>query len=185
MMKLPVKSVVWLMPLLLTGCFRVPFHKSRSVPSRMLAPRAHAAQSIPLVAVDLSPAEMVIAGLPLSNMPEEAQPIFPPAAPRRRRVNARDAVSAPVPQPISAITAIGQLSSGDPAAYRQQTANAIGDVEYRLDGIRRSLSYSEQRTAEHIREFLRQARAALATGDVEGAHTLAAKARVLLAELGQ
>ncbi len=183
-MKLPVKSVVWLLPLLLTGCFRTPFHKSRSMSSRMLAPRVHAARSIPLVAIDLPPAEMAIAGVPLDNLPEEAQPIFPPAAPRRRRAGARDAVSASAPQPISAITAIGQLSSGDPAAYRQQTVNAIGDVEYKLDGIHRSLSYSEQRTAEHIREFLTQARAALASGDVEGAHTLAAKARVLLGELG-
>lgn len=183
-MKLPVKSVVWLLPLLLTGCFHVPFHRSRSMPSRMLAPRMHPAQIIPLIPADLPPAEMVIAGLPLYNMPEEAQPIFPPAAPRRRRSSPRDAVPAAEPQPIPAITAIGQLTSGDPAGYRQQTANAIGDVEYKLDGIRRSLSYSEQRTAEHVREFLRQARAALASGDVEGAHTLAAKARVLLGELG-
>ncbi len=46
-----------------------------------------------------------------------------------------------------------------------------------------ALSDPEQKTADHIREFLKQARAALASGDVEGAHTLAAKAQVLLAEL--
>jgi hypothetical protein len=45
------------------------------------------------------------------------------------------------------------------------------------------LSEQEQLTVEHIREFLKQAKQALASGDVDGASTLAAKARVLLAEV--
>jgi hypothetical protein len=45
------------------------------------------------------------------------------------------------------------------------------------------LNDQEQKTAEHIREFLKQAKAALASGDVDGASTLAAKAKVLLSEL--
>jgi ribosomal protein S20 len=81
------------------------------------------------------------------------------------------------------VSAIGQLSSGDPASSRQQTANSIAAIERALNGINRTLSDSEQKTADHIREFLKQARAALASGDVEGAHTLAAKAQVLLTEL--
>jgi hypothetical protein len=81
------------------------------------------------------------------------------------------------------VSAIGQLSSGDPANSRQQTENSIADIERRLNGINHALSDSEQKTADHIREFLKQARAALASGDVEGAHTLAAKAQVLLTEL--
>ncbi len=81
------------------------------------------------------------------------------------------------------MSAIGQLSSGDPANSRQQTENSIADIERRLNGINRTMSDSEQKTADHIREFLKQARAALASGDVEGANTLAGKAQVLLAEL--
>jgi len=38
----------------------------------------------------------------------------------------------------------------------------------------------DQKTADQIREFLKQARAALASGDVDGARTLAAKAKALL-----
>jgi ribosomal protein S20 len=45
------------------------------------------------------------------------------------------------------------------------------------------LSDLEQKTAAHVRDFLKQAREALASGDVDGAHTLAAKAKVLLSEL--
>jgi pantothenate synthetase len=58
-------------------------------------------------------------------------------------------------------------------------------TERGLSGINRTLSDAEQKTAEHIREFLKQARLALTTGDVDGASTLAAKAKVLLEELSQ
>ena len=54
-----------------------------------------------------------------------------------------------------------------------------------MKGINRRLNDQEQKTAEHIREFIKQAKAALASGDVDGASTLAAKAKVLLTELQQ
>ena len=46
-----------------------------------------------------------------------------------------------------------------------------------------TLTDAETKTAAQIREFLKQAREALATGDTDGAHTLANKAKVLLSEL--
>ena len=49
--------------------------------------------------------------------------------------------------------------------------------------IRQCDELGEVATAEHIREFIKEAKAALASGDVDGASTLAAKAKVLLAEL--
>jgi hypothetical protein len=58
-------------------------------------------------------------------------------------------------------------------------------TERGLGGINRKLSDAEEKTAEHIREFLKQARVALTAGDADGASTLAAKAKVLLAELSQ
>jgi hypothetical protein len=54
-----------------------------------------------------------------------------------------------------------------------------------LDNIGRKLNGQEEKTAGQIREFLKQARAALGSGDVDGAHTLAAKAKVLLGELSR
>lgn len=183
-MKSPVRSVAWLMPFLLTGCFQLPFHKKQPTQARMLAPRAHPSQAIQLVDIELPPADMIIAAYTIYNMREEAQPIPPPVR-HRRPPNPDDAGTAPeqTPPPNPAVSAIGQLSSGDPANSRQQTGNSIADIERRLNGINRTLSDSEQKTADHIREFLKQARAALASGDVEGAHTLAAKAQVLLTEL--
>ena len=81
------------------------------------------------------------------------------------------------------MSAVGKLSSGDPLAYRHKTEELIAATEHGLDSITRPLSVSEQRTAEHIRQFLKQAKAALASGDVDGANTLADKAKILLAEL--
>jgi ribosomal protein S20 len=83
------------------------------------------------------------------------------------------------------VSAIGQLSSGDASDLRQQTLNSITATERGLSGIGRRLNGQEQKTAAQIREFLKQARAALASGDVDGAHTLAAKAKVLLGELSE
>jgi ribosomal protein S20 len=126
---------------------------------------------------------MVIAAHAIHNMREATEPIRPPAR-HRRQPNPNDAAAAePAQPPNPEVSAIGQLSSGDPASSRQQTANSIAAIERALNGINRTLSDSEQKTADHIREFLKQARAALASGDVEGAHTLAAKAQVLLTEL--
>ena len=81
------------------------------------------------------------------------------------------------------VSAIGELSSGNASDYRRQTEDSIAATERSLNAITRALSESEQKTAAHIRDDLKEARTALASGDVDGAHTLAAKAKVLLAEL--
>ncbi len=183
-MKLPVRSVAFLLPFLLTGCFQVPFRKTQPPQARMLAPRVQPSQVIQLVDIELPPADTVVAANAIYNMREETQTIEPPVR-HRRPPNPEDPTAASEPAAPSnpAVSAIGQLSSGDPANSRWQTENSSADIERRLNGIHRTLSDSEQKTAGHIREFLKQARAALASGDVEGAHTLAAKAQVLLTEL--
>jgi hypothetical protein len=83
------------------------------------------------------------------------------------------------------VSAIGNLSTGEPADLRKQTDNTISETERGLNGITRPLSDQEKKTSSQIREFLKQAREALTTGDVDGAHTLAQKAKVLLGELTQ
>jgi hypothetical protein len=96
-------------------------------------------------------------------------------------VNTPEAPTNPSPE----VSAIGELSSGDPSSYRQQTEQSIASIERGLNGINRTLSDSDQKTADQIREFLKEARTALASGDVDGARTLVAKAQVLLAALTQ
>lgn len=184
-MKSPAAKVAWLLPFLLTGCFQFPFHKKHPVPATALAPGIRPPQTLAVVDIPLPPKDSVIAGYPIYNMREKPEPIRPPRH-KKQTVQEDDIANAPEPASSPAspqVSAIGTLSSGDPADYRQQTENSIADIEKRLDNVGRPLSDPEQKTADHIREFLKQARAALASGDVEGAHTLAGKAEVLLAEL--
>ena len=61
--------------------------------------------------------------------------------------------------------------------------DSITATERGLNGIHRTLSTQERKTVAQIRRFLKQAKQALTSGDVDGAHTLAAKAKVLLSEL--
>jgi hypothetical protein len=171
--------------LLLTGCFHKAIHKGQPA-EPMLAPLLEPSVPLELAFVELPPSMRLIPGRHLLNMSvhdETAKPLIR----HWRSVNPPVIVTAPETpaNPSPAVSAIGQLSSGDPVNYRQQTEQAIWSIERGLNGINRTLSDSDQKTADQIREFLKEARTALASGDVDGAHTLAAKAQVLLAALSQ
>jgi hypothetical protein len=103
-----------------------------------------------------------------------------PAAPVAPATTQEAANATPNPP---AVSAIGQLSGGASGDLRAQTEETIASTEKGVNGITRTLSDGEVKTAAQIHEFLKQAREALATGDVDGAHTLAIKAKVLLTEL--
>jgi hypothetical protein len=182
-MKSPAKCAAWLLPLLLTGCFHVPFHKGQSADA-ILAPLIEPSQPLELASIELPPSLSLIPGKPVYNMRVHDETIKPLIR-RRKPANPQEIENVPevAPAPSPEVNAIGQLSSGDPVNYQQQTEQAIASIERGLNSINRPLSDSDQKTADQIREFLKQARAALASGDVDGAHTLAAKAQVLLAEL--
>jgi ribosomal protein S20 len=141
-------------------------------------------QPIDLASIELAPPETVIPAKPIYNVRVHAETMKPPAKHRKPA----SPLEIPAPQEVAAIpnpavSAIGELSSGDPANFRRQTEDSIAAIERGLNGMNRTLNDSEQKTADHIREFLKQARAALASGDVDGAQTLVAKAKVLLDEL--
>ena len=82
------------------------------------------------------------------------------------------------------VSAIGQLSTTDDVAMSpDRIATEITQVEDTLNKMHRTLTRQEQRTVAQIREFVKEARQALAGGDEDGAATLANKARILLREL--
>lgn len=179
-----VRYAAWLAPFLLAGCYHLPFHKAAPAKQHALAPRIQPSQPLELVTVELPPAQAILAGRPIYNMRIPAQPIKPPVrhrkpAPPLEAASNPDAAASPAP----GVSALGVLSSGDPGNSRRQTEDSLASIERGLNGINRPLNDSEQKIAGHIREFVKQARTALASGDVEGAHTLAAKAMILLNEL--
>ena len=150
----------------------------------MLAPVVMPLHPIELVSVELPPGVRLIPGKPLYNMRVHDETVKPLIR-HWRTANPPEIVNVPEVAATSEVSAIGQLSSGDPGSYRQQTEASIASIERSLNGINRTLNDSDQKTADQIREFLKQARTALASGDVDGAHTLTAKAQVLLAALSQ
>lgn len=82
---------------------------------------------------------------------------------------------------------IGQLSStGEDSTSqgRDGIERLISDTESGLNNIvKRTLSKEEQDTTAQIKTFLAKARQSLSENDLDGAQTLATKAKVLLAEL--
>ena len=186
-MRSTARSVAWLLPLLLTACF----HKAPPLNTQKYLPPPSTVPKPEIEAVELPASATTIPSVPLTAGADvELTPNKPTR--RRRPVNknapadttqqaANNAPPAPVETP--AVSAIGQLSSGNSSNSQQLTLDSIAATERGLNGINRTLSDQEQKTAAHIREFLKQAREALASGDVDGARTLAAKAKVLLGEL--
>jgi hypothetical protein len=176
-MKLSARSAAWLLPLLLTGCPR----KNQVAQNQPLAPPIEeTAPSKPEPApANLPPPEVTIPLQSEPQIPVLAEPVKKPVK-HRKPVNTNTQVaSAGTP----AVSAIGQLTTGDPPNMRQQTDALIESTEKSLNGINRKLGEQEEKTAAQVREFLRQARDAMTSGDVDGAHTLAVKAKVLLDEL--
>jgi hypothetical protein len=175
-----VMVAVCLLPLLFAGCSHKP------QPEPLAPPIEDAPPPKPLP----SPANLPP---PVITVPKEAQeptlvepPKPAPAPPVRQKRHTpppSTTTTAPIARP--SVSAVGQLSSGDPSDLRRQTADSIIATERGLNSINRPLGSQERKTALQIREFLKQAHAALSSGDVDGAHTLAVKARVLLGELSQ
>lgn len=176
-MKFSARCAAWLLPFLLTGCF----HKTQIAQNQPLAPPIEDTpppkpEPSP---TNLPPPEVTIPVQPAP--PQTAEPPEPVKKPPRHRKPANTTQVASTGTP--AVSAIGQLSTPDPPNVRQQTDASIESTEKALNGITRPLNDHEQATAATIREYLKQARAQLSAGDVDGAHKLADKAKVLLDEL--
>jgi hypothetical protein len=184
-MKAPAKSTAWLLPFLLAGCV----HKNQQAQNQPLAP--------PLVDTPLptpTPSPTELPSPVVTTPPAQAAQISPPAQPEEKPVkkpvhhqktDAKSTEQAANPGAATEVSAIGQLSPGDPTDLRAQTEVSISSTEHGLKDISRPLSDQEQKTVLQIKEFLKQARTALTSGDVDGAHTLAVKAKVLFGEISQ
>jgi hypothetical protein len=95
-------------------------------------------------------------------------------------------VTAPTPSgDTSAPSVIGQLTAGptqDGSGSRQQAVTLIDSTQHGVNSLH-NLNGDQNKTVVQIRSFLEQAERALHNGDVDGAHTLATKAKTLLDEL--
>jgi hypothetical protein len=84
------------------------------------------------------------------------------------------------------VTPIGQLTAAGESTNtprRNEILDEINATQKGLDDLKRPLSKDEQTTANQIRTFLTKAKQALNQEDLDGAHILVTKAKVLLSEL--
>lgn len=194
-MKRYVSSAVLVLPLLLSSCV----HKTNTAQNQ--PPLAPPIEDAPMPKPDNAPANLPppVISLPDKNTTPTAQTTTPPPAPqpppkKKSRKSATPPAQAPAPgaqtteQAANAppeVPAGGNFSSGDPSNLKDQTQTILTETDRGLAAINRKLNDQETKTVVQIKEFLKQARDVLHTGDVEGAHTLALKAKVLLGELSQ
>jgi hypothetical protein len=189
------RNVAWLLPLFLTACLHL--HKPQQQQSQVLAPPNENLPKPPLMHPELSASTVTIPDEPLATDSDVKQEPIPPVKHKKpvksstqQAASANSQQAASVPPPVAAespsVSAIGDLSSGgDPSDQRRETDETIASTERGLNGLGRTLNDQEQKTAAQIREYIKQAREALLSGDMDGAKTLAAKAKALLTELSQ
>jgi ribosomal protein S20 len=137
--------------------------------------------------------------LPLLEASPEKLPPEPTAAaaakPKRERRKKVVAVVTPPPappvqqiasvDPSPEVTAIGALTAGGQAnpQTKQEAADLIASIEKRLNALPAQTTDDQKAQISKVRNFWRDAQAALKSGDAEGAKTLATKAKLLLDDL--
>lgn len=161
----------------------------------------HRAPRLPVLPPVLTP-------IPLVNVPPPANPPLIPApvvklppmpiaaaaaTPRRehRRLTPRSSTTsteeaAPEPEPTADDSAaIGDLTAGGAANPQAQheAASLIRTIQLRLNKLSPQTARRQHAQVNRVRNFWKQAQEALNSGDVEGATTLATKAKLLLDDL--
>ena len=108
---------------------------------------------------------------------ERRRPYTKPVAPEPAQVTSAE--------PPGEDLAIGALTSGGEANSRsqQEAAEMIAANEKRLSALPAQIVEEQKAQISKVKNFQRQAQEALNSGDVEGAKTLATKAKLLLDDL--
>jgi hypothetical protein len=182
-MNMRARNVAWLLPFFLSACFH--FHKNQTQQDQLFAPPLANLPRPPLEHPDLPEEALTIPAQPLATESDMEQEDVPPARRRKPAKPAAQQSATPsaAPEESTGVSAIGTLSTGEPSDMRGDINDSIAGTERGLNGLGRNLNAQEQKTAAQIRSYLKQAREALVSADMDGASTLAAKARVLLNEL--
>ncbi len=169
--------------LLLGGCHRHVVHSLAVPPAPpeirpvmvSVPPPTHPTEPVPQP--DVSSAE------PVKSVPP------PPKKPRRKKVSPAPVIMAPPTVAMGPPPSIelGQLSAGGEAGnnLRGETEGMLAAQKQRIDRLPASVAAVHTAEVEQARRFLKGAEDAWKTGDIEGAHTLVVKAKVLLDDLSK
>lgn len=139
---------------------------------------------------------------PMLETPKPEQPPVPVASaasrPMPRKKRSKPAVAAaPPPAPVEpptqtvtaegspVATAIGELTPGGEQNSKtlQEASDLIASNEKRLGALSETKAKTQRSLISKVRNFQREAQQAMQSGDLEGAKTLATKAKLLLDDI--
>lgn len=200
-MKLFTRSVVLLLSFSLTACIHFG-HKQQVQPppppvQTTPDPDVKSVEHPPTKATNSTPPDKTLANKPAPTQNTPNQHATHKPKPQLKRTqpsnsngqapnnSSNSATTLEASNQSPAVSVIGPLSSGESADTRKQTVDLIAAIERSLNSIDHKLGDQDQKTVSQIHEYLKQAKLALNTGDVDGAHILAAKAKLLLNELNR
>ena len=190
-MNLVARRFAWLLPLVLSACA----HNTNQSRMQYLAPPLEDAPPPPDIAPTVLPAPEYSIPKTQQTVALPPQPIKPapkhhkPATKGSTAAQGNPAAGAPNQMVAEAApaeeSASGKFETPEAPDSKKQAENSIAEVEKGLSGINRRLNDTEEKTSTQIKEFLKQARTALSSGDLVGAQNLTVKAKALLGELSQ
>jgi len=185
-MKLSAGRLAWLLPLVLCACA----HNPTQTQIQAMAPPIEEAPPPPDIAPSTLPQPTL--DVPKTKQPVAVAPEPVKVPPKHHRPSVKTAAQAPAPTqtaeaaPPAEESAMGKFETPDASPDKKKEAEAsITEIERGLNTLGRQLNSAESKTSTQIREYLKQARQALSTGDIDGASTLTKKAKTLLGELSQ
>lgn len=189
-MKLDAMKVAWLLPLLLSACA----HNTNVAQMQQMAPPIEDTPPPPIAPANLPS--------PVINIPKTDKPVVvvqeppPKQAPKHKKPASKTVATSPPSgaggqpgtqvaenAPPSEVNAGGNFSAPETQDSKKQAEDSIAEIEKGLNGIGHKLSDTEEKASMQIKEFLKEARTALNSGDVEAATNLTKKAKALLGEL--
>jgi hypothetical protein len=170
---------------LLDGCYRR--HAPPTLPPVLQAPLQPPPMPAPPVMEGSLPEEITTAS------PVKVTQIRPRRPLRKPTSTTSKNPAAETPTPVDTAGAvledvpIGELSDGGDAnpQTQQDAAGLIASSESRLNQLSPAIVRQQQPQLRRVRNFLRQAKQALSTGDAGGAKTLATKAKLLIDDLAK
>jgi hypothetical protein len=188
-MKLDARKVAWLLPLLLSACA----HNTNVTQLQPMAPP-----------IDDTPPPNLALPSPVITVPKTDKPVVvvqeepPKQPPKHKKPALKTAAASPPPSgvggqpgtqvaenaPPQEVTAAGNFTTPpETSDTKKQAEDSIAEIEKGLNGIGHKLSDTEEKTSMQIKEFLKEARTALNSGDMDAAKNLTMKAKALLGEL--
>lgn len=174
-----------LLSLVLTGCHKQIKAAAAPVPPPFIGEGAPAIGVPPPTHVTPD-ATLEYPETPAPEPAEKPKPVRKPV-PAKPTAPPQTATPPPATTANPSVNILGTLSTGGEVspALRDATNNLLRTIHQRMDNtpVDRQAQHHDQ--FERVRNFVHQADEAWKTGDVEGARTLATKARVLLDEIQQ